>query len=149
MRRLLYLALLALALPLCTTTASVPRKKYEMETESLEGTWRVTYWTEDGKELSPEREMGGIRFRFTKQKRFVVTGTGHVLSERFYKAFPARHPAEIEIYQTWARPVWRGIYCLRGRRLTLCGYSDGKQLPKALASKPGNHIVLFQMVREK
>lgn len=143
MPRAPFLALLALLLPLCTTTASVPHEEYELEVSDLRGTWRVISVQVNGREKDVRGE--GLWRLVVRQDQVTVIGHTH-----YYKLDPGRRPWHIDVFQDktpGARPVTRGIYHLNGNRLTICWGTRGAR-PKAFVSRT-EWDILVELVRVK
>lgn len=146
MPRPLLLALLVLALPLCTAAASVPRDEYEVERTDLEGTWRVIV-VKIGEEESSVPKGEEDWCLVVKQNRVTVT----TIKDRwFYRIDPGRKPAHIDRLADGtpgAKVVNRGIYRLSGNRLTICWGAGGSR-PKDFVSRLGRSAVV-ELVRVK
>ena len=149
MPRTLPLSLLALLLPLCTTIASVPHEKYEVESQDLQGVWQATSWVWKGRNVSyPTDDY----FAFSAGNRFALgwLGRKEPMAEGSYLLHPSRTPHGFDLLDRGpaSKPHTLGIYRLDGNRLTLC-WREGGPRPKEFVSKPGMDTVLVELVRVK
>jgi uncharacterized protein (TIGR03067 family) len=121
----------------------VPLQQVKPEkTPKLEGRWIVVSQTVDG----DEQDMKGDKVHIAKGKFTLEEHNGEV-QKATYKEDTSKTPSHIDFTATEGiqkDEVFKGIFILKGNRLTICLARPGSDRPMEAASKEGSgHILII------
>jgi uncharacterized protein (TIGR03067 family) len=135
--------LLALgALPV-VATADEPPKGGKTDADRLQGTWKITEITVDGKEVEAA-SAETIRFVFDGKTLEYRSSTEN--EKGTYRLDPTVGPRAIDMINKEDKLISRGIYKFDGDDLIWCYVrSTAIDRPSEFASKPGTKVILLRL----
>ncbi len=140
--KIAHLALLAIG----TFAALTASQAGENPKDALQGIWIADYVEKN--ELSIPPELANLRFTFKGDKLF-VSQRGGAEKEHAYLIDPKKSPRHFDIIPPGEKAV-KGIYELKGDRLTLCVQYGGGERPREFASNAGDFgLVLLMFKKQK
>jgi uncharacterized protein (TIGR03067 family) len=120
------------------------------ELKSLQGTWKVTALTHDGKEAPKDAIEKMVLM--VKDDTYTLKMGGDEEESGTIKIDPSEKPKTIDFVIKKGKDkgkTQQGIYALEGDNLKCCMSEPGKDRPKALASKKESGHILVVLKREK
>jgi uncharacterized protein (TIGR03067 family) len=118
--------------------------------KALQGTWKVTALTFEGKE-APEEAVKKMVFT-VKEDAYAMKEGDKQKESGTIKVDPTEKPKTIDFVIKEGEDkgkTQQGIYTLEGDTLKICMAKPGKDRPKELASKENSGHILVVLKREK
>jgi len=119
--------------------------------ETLQGTWKLSAWQADGKQLSEEHVEGGKLV--LDGDHFTVTLPGKATSTGTQKLDPTKQPKTIDITEEGGPNKGKtclGVYEIDGDEFRVAFAPSGKPRPTAFATAPesGQWLHVWTRVKE-
>jgi RNA polymerase sigma factor (sigma-70 family) len=132
-------------LALADNPAAAGKDGDSKDEEKILGTW-VPVSEERAGEKKVEEQLKGLQLIFAAGGQ-ITQKQGEREEGGTYKLDPTKRPREIDVSAD--NKMLPGIYKIEGDTLTVCVDHGGMERPTEFAAKPGTHVILVVLKREK
>jgi uncharacterized protein (TIGR03067 family) len=126
--------------------APVPAQDATKDKTNIEGTWEVMSAVREGK---PRDDIKGDKLIFKDGKLTIKNMKKKKDENGTYKLDPGKKPKTIDLTQDGSDKTLKGIYELKGDKLTICVSPPDSERPDKFESLEGGKTMIIELTRSK